>query len=152
MTLEQWQKNSWLREELATRNELKDLLAVVDREIADASVTQVSNDGRFMHAYDAALNLCAIALRASGYTVPKGGSHHKRTIGALPLVLGEEYQEIADQIELASRLRGQAMYDRAEVVRSKDADELVETSKSLRESIMVWIAKTHADLNPITGR
>ena len=66
----------------------------------------------------------------------KGGSHHKRTIGALPLVLGEDYQGIADQIELALRLRGQAMYDRAEVVQAKDADGLVETARTLRESVM----------------
>ena len=33
-----------------------------------------------MHAYDAALNLCAIALKTSGYTVPKGAGHNKRTM------------------------------------------------------------------------
>jgi hypothetical protein len=93
MSLEQWLKNSWLREEAATRNEIKDLLAVVDREIADASVTQLSTDGRFMHAYDAALNLCAIALRVSGHSVPKGNSHHKRTIGALPFLFSCETQK-----------------------------------------------------------
>lgn len=152
MTLEQWRKNSWLREEAATKNEIKDLLAVVDREIADASIKQVSSDGRFMHAYDAALNLCAIALRVSGHTVPKGGSHHKRTIGALPLVLGQKYQEVSDQIELASRWRGQAMYDRAEVVQAKDADELVETAQQLRESVLAWIAQEHPALNPITKK
>ena len=150
MNLEQWRKNSWLRDEAATKNEIKDLLAVVDREIADASVKQLSNDGRFMHAYDAALNLCAIALRISGYSVPKGGSHHKRTIGALPLVLGNDYQEISDQIEIASRLRGQAMYDRAEVVQEKAADELGETARKLRESVLAWIAHVHPELDPFT--
>jgi hypothetical protein len=148
MSLEQWRKNSWLREEPATFNEIKDLISVVDREIADASVTQLSTDGRFMHAYDAALNLCAIALRVSGYSVPKGSNHHKRTIGALPLVLGNEYQEISDQIELASRLRGQAMYDRTEVVQLRDAEELAETVIKLRASILAWILRDHPNLNP----
>ena len=149
MSLEQWLKNSWLREEAATRNEIKDLLAVVDREIADASVIQLSTDGRFMHAYDAALNLCAIALRVRGYSVPKGSNHHKRTIGALPLVLGVEYQEVSDQIELASRLRGQAMYDRAEVVQLRDAEELTETAKNLRESVLTWVKQYSSKLNPL---
>jgi hypothetical protein len=149
MSLEQWRKNSWLREDPATVEEIKDLLAVVDREIADASVAQLSTDGRFMHAYDAALNLCAIALRVSGYAVPKGSNHHKRTIGALPLVLGNEYQVISDQIELASRLRGQAMYDRAEVVRLGDAEELAETARDLRASVLSWIKREHPNLYPL---
>lgn len=151
MSLEQWLRNSWLRKEAATRNEIKDLLAVVDREITDASVSQLSTDGRFMHAYDAALNLCAIALRVSGYSVPKGSNHHKRTIAALPLVLGNEYQQIADQVELASRLRGQAMYDRAEVVQLRDAEELAETAKKLRETVLVWVKQYHSKLNPLSN-
>lgn len=69
MSLEEWKLNHWIRESLASRAELTQLFAVVDRELGDASIAQLSVDGRFMHAYDAALNLCTIALRASGYEI-----------------------------------------------------------------------------------
>ena len=57
---------------------MRNLLGVVDRELADASVAGLSDDGRFTHAYDAALLLCKLALHASGFEVQKrvrmGGS------------------------------------------------------------------------------
>jgi len=90
MSLEDWKRNHWLKEAKPTLTEITQLFAVVDREISDASVSQLSVDGRFMHAYDAALNLCTIALRSSGYAVMKGQGHHKKTIEALPLCLGKE--------------------------------------------------------------
>ena len=118
MTLEQWEQNQWLRQSTSTQPEIIQLFAVVDREIFDASVIKLSVDGRFMHAYDATLNLCAIALRASGFVAVKGQCHHKRTIGTLVFTLGTAYQRVADEIELASRRRGQAMYDRVGVAES----------------------------------
>ncbi|HYW84529.1 MAG TPA: hypothetical protein VFB30_14805 [Spirochaetia bacterium] len=42
-----------------------------------------------MHAYDAAYQLCAIALYASGYEVSKGKGHHAYTINALQYALGQ---------------------------------------------------------------
>ncbi|HKI32392.1 MAG TPA: hypothetical protein VKA46_11025 [Gemmataceae bacterium] len=61
----------------------------MDRELSDAGVTGLSADGRFMHAYDAAYQLCAIALYASGYEVSKGKGHHAYTINALQYALGQ---------------------------------------------------------------
>ena len=146
MSLDQWHRNSWIKEWMTNASEIADLLAVVDREIADASVSGLSMDGRYMHAYDAALNLCAIALKASGFTVPKGAGHHKRTIESLPLILGTRFQATSDEIELASRLRGQAMYDRAEVVREEDATNLLATSTHLRSDILGWLRRTYPSL------
>jgi len=148
MTLEEWQQNHWPKQSIATPAEIAQLLAVVDREIADASIKAVSVDGRFMHAYDAALNLCAIALRASGYIAAKGQGNHKRTIGSLIFTLGKEYQQISDQIELASRRRGQAMYDRVGVVQEVDSTELLQTAIELRLVIIAWLKKDKPDLYP----
>ncbi|MBL8872720.1 MAG: hypothetical protein JNK90_23275 [Planctomycetaceae bacterium] len=148
MSLEEWKLNHWIRESLASRAELTQLFAVVDRELGDASIAQLSVDGRFMHAYDAALNLCTIALRASGYAVMKGQGHHKKTIEALPLCLGKSLAGVADEIEIASRKRGQAMYDRTGVVELSDADDLLKTAKDLRATILEWLMKEHAHLVP----
>ena len=72
MSLEQWQRNGWLQPSDPTLPEIAQLVRVVDREISDAGASGLSSDGRFMHAYDAALVLCKVALRAEGYLVPKG--------------------------------------------------------------------------------
>ncbi|MEZ6088734.1 MAG: hypothetical protein R3C05_12055 [Pirellulaceae bacterium] len=146
MSLQDWKRNHWLKESPPTLAEITQLFAVVDREISDASILGLSVDGQFMHAYDAALNLCAIALRASGYMVVKGQGHHKRTIEALPFCLGKEFTKIADFIEVSSRQRGQAMYDRTGVVEARDATELLEVAKDLRAALIQWLMREHANL------
>ncbi len=148
MTLEQWEQNHWLKQSASTPAEIVQLFAVVDREISDASFIELSVDGRFMHAYDAALNLCAIALRASGFVAVKGQGHHKRTIGSLVFTFGTAYQQVADQIELASRRRGQAMYDRVGVVEEVDANELLQTAMELRAAVIDWLRANKPDLLP----
>lgn len=114
----------------------------------DAGTDGLSVDGKFMHAYDASLILCMIALRVSGYRIPKGQGHHKRAIESLPLTMGANLQSISDQIEIASRKRGQAMYDRTGVVDALDATELVETAQILRTELINWLSKTHPKLLP----
>ena len=147
-SLEVWRQNHWLKAITPTLAEITQLFAVVNREIEDASIPELSVDGRFMHAYDAALNLCTIALRASGYAVVKGQGHHKKTIESLPLSMGSEYSDIADQIEIASRQRGQAMYDRTDVVEDADASDLLQTAIQLRAALVDWLRKTNANLIP----
>jgi hypothetical protein len=41
------------------------------------------------------------------------------------------------------------MYDRAEVVRLGDAEELAETARNLRASVLSWIQREHPKLYPV---
>jgi hypothetical protein len=72
MSLEQWLRNGWLQPIEPTIAHIQQSLQVVDRDISDAQAVGLSTDGRFQHAYDAALQLCIIALLAAGYQVRKG--------------------------------------------------------------------------------
>jgi len=148
MSLEQWLQNTWLLRADPTLAEIQQLLQVVERDISDAQAKGLSPDGRFQHAYNGALQLCLIALLAVGYRPPKGGSHHKRAIESLPLTLGKSWAEMADHIERCSRMRGQAMYDRIDVVSEEDADELVKTTKQLRIDVVNWLKANHQALVP----
>jgi hypothetical protein len=114
-------QNGWLQHEDATVAEVQQLMRVVDRGLADAEARGLSADGKFLLTYDAALQLCFIPLRASGYRVRKGEGHHKRGIDSLRLTLGDRWSETADHIERCSRLRAQAVYERTGVVSEEDA-------------------------------
>jgi len=59
--------------EPASRAEIKDLRAVVRRNLSDAQIRKLSDDGRFGHAYDAARILANIIVRASGHRVKTDG-------------------------------------------------------------------------------
>ena len=148
MSLEQWLRNGWLQQSEPTVAQIQQLQRVVDRDVSDAQVVGLSPDGRFQHAYDAALQLCMIALLASGYQVPKGAGRHKRGIDSLRYTLGDRWSESADHIERCSRLRGQAIYERIGAVSEQDADDLLDTAKQLRIDVVNWLRRNHAALVP----
>ena len=146
MSLEQWLRNAWLQRNEPTVAQIRQLREVVDRDISDAGAEPLSADGRFQHAYDAALQLCMIALLASGYRVKKGEGHHKRGIDSLRYTLGQRWSETANHIERCSRLRGQAMYDRVDIVSQKDAEDLLDTARQLRNDVAQWLQANHPEL------
>jgi hypothetical protein len=148
MSLEQWLRNAWLQRHDSTLPEIQRLLQVVDRELSDARAVGISADGKFEHAYAAILQLCLVPLCAAGYQVPKGESRHKRAIESLRYTLGESWAETADYIDLCSRQRGQAMYERIDVVSHEDADELLAKAQQLRVDVVRWLRASHADLLP----
>ncbi|MBM4088880.1 MAG: hypothetical protein FJ276_05530 [Planctomycetes bacterium] len=148
MSLEQWRQNGWLQRSDATVPEIQQLLAIVDREIADAAIEALSTEGRFEHAYHAALQLCAIPLRSSGYRVPKGGLLHKRTIESLRHTLGEPHAETADYLDRCSRQRGRTVYEQVGVVTLRDAEDLLSVTRQLRTTVVEWLRAVHPELLP----
>ena len=141
-------RNGWLRRHDVTVAEIQRLLHVVDRDLSDARTTGLSVDGRFQHAYDAALQLCEIPLRACGYEVTKATGHHKHGIDSLRLTLGDCWSETADYIERCSRLRAQVVYERVGAVSEEDATDLLEMAEHLRSDIIDWLRDQHAELLP----
>ncbi len=148
MSLEQWRQNGWLQASDVTLPEIQQLLAVADREIGDAAVDGLSAEGRFEHAYSAALRLCAIPLRSLAYRVPKGASQHKRTIDSLRYTLGESHGETADCLERYSRARGRTVYEQIGVVTEEDAEDLLAIARQLRTEVIIWLRATHPELLP----
>ena len=148
MSLEQWLQSGWLRQVETTVADIQKLFQVVDRDLSDAKAHGLSVDGRFQHAYDAALQLCIIALKASGYVVRKGQGHHKYSIEALRHTLGVQWANTADHIERCSRLRGQAVYERIGVVSDQDATDLLDAAEQLRGDVIGWLKANYLELVP----
>src|SRR5437868_2631189 len=149
MSLQNWLQIGQLTNHQATVAEVRNLLGVVDRELADASVAGLSDDGRFTHAYDAALLLCKLALHASGFEVQKRATgHHALWINSLEFTLGEGHKETLIHLSKSSRLRHTSLYDRAGVVQKEDADDLVEAVRQLRVDVLNWLHAHYPTLVP----
>ncbi len=72
MSLELWKQNGWLREHKTSPEEVASILALVDRDLADAAREEVSTDWRFNIAYNAGLQLATVVLYAAGYRAGRG--------------------------------------------------------------------------------
>lgn len=144
MTLKQWADNAWLRSEPTSKNEISNLLAIVDRDITDATGA-ISPDWQFGIAYNAALKLCTILLRSEGYR-PAHGLQHYRTLQAMPLILGSERQEDANYLDLCRKKRNTVEYDFVGGASESDAEELLLFTKELRSEVLLWMKENHPEL------
>src|ERR1700751_2461819 len=82
MSLEKWVEYGWLRREPTSTGEIKDLLGIVDRSLADSTVEAVSTDLRFIAAFNAALCIATTALSNSLPLSLRAGA--SREIGSAP--------------------------------------------------------------------
>lgn len=146
MSLNDWAKAAWLKAHTPTRGQIAKIFGVVDRDLED-SKRNLSPDGQFNIAYNAALQLCAIVLLAEGWKADKLNAHH-RTISALPMILGMKRQDDADYLDACRAKRNGLEYDAAGKVSSREAKELRGFAEELREIVVDWLDAKHPEISP----
>jgi hypothetical protein len=144
MSLKQWEDNGWLKPHRTSRQEISNLLNIVERDLQDAR-REISADWRFGIAYNAALKLCRILLSAEGYR-PSHELQHYRTLAALPEILGEAKKADAKYLDDCRKKRNIVEYEYVGGASGPDADELIEFVKDLRDEVIAWLKKKHPEL------
>ena len=145
MTLQQWLNNRWLAEHETSRDEISGLLAVIERDLQNAAVAELSPDWKLAIAYNAALQCAIAALAAHGYRPGRGGAHHYYAIQTLGFTLGIE-DEVIRTLDAFRKKRNLADYERAGLVTNTEAEELVDLTTELRDRLTVWLRKNKPDL------
>lgn len=125
-----------------SREEIKALFRVIERDFADAEIQQLSADRRFATAYSAALQLATVALYASGYRTT-GKGHHWATFHVLPDIAGDAFRGQADYFDSCRRKRNLLDYDRAGEISASEAEEIIAEARVFREEILGWLKGHH---------
>lgn len=139
MSLQSWLADGRLRPHAGTVQETADLLRVVERDFADAGILALSSDRRFATAYNAALQLATIVLRASGYRTA-GVGHHWITFQTLPELIGAKMQARADYFDACRRKRNIADDVAAGEISDAESDELLAEVRAFRREVEAWLA------------
>ena len=134
-----------MRTHKTSRQEIDNLLAIVERDIKDASQSEISADWSFGIAYNAALKLCTVLLYAQGYKAERNLQHY-RTIQALPLVLGSERKYDADYLDSCRTKRNIVEYDYVGGATRDNALELIKFVQELKSDVESWLKKEHPEL------
>jgi hypothetical protein len=145
MTLKQWSENGWLKPHKTSPQEIGNLLAIVERDIKDASQAEISADWSFGIAYNAALKLCTVLLYTKGYKAERTLQHY-RTIQALPLIMGPERKNDTYYLESCRTKRNTVEYDYVGGATRDNALELIEFVKELKADVELWLEKNHPEL------
>jgi hypothetical protein len=148
MSLEKWVEYGWLRREPTSPREIKDLLGIVERSLADSRVEAVSTDLRFIAAFNAALSVATTALRASGHRTVTQAGHHVKTIESLELTIGANPKLIQrfKIFKIFNNKRNKSVYDVAGAVSDQELEAIVKLATELRDSTLTWLRKTHPEL------
>jgi hypothetical protein len=149
MILRNWLEARWLTEHTPSREEVADLLEVVDRDLADAGVDGLSPDWRLGIAYNAALQLATLALAAEGYR-PERSRAHERAILSLRFTIKAD-QSTIDTLDGVRRKRNLSNYERAGSTSFQEASEIHELAKELRAQVISWLRSHHSDLLEARG-
>lgn len=125
--------------------EVASLIKVARRDLADARVEAVSADRRFATAYNAALQLATIIVRAHGYRT-LGAGHHFTTLSLLPEILGPDLQSTSDYLNACRAKRNTVDYDGIGVATDSEVAELIEETEKFQAAVIAWVARAHPGL------
>jgi hypothetical protein len=148
VSLRDWLKNGWLTEHETARQEIADLLSLIDRDLSDCQSPGLSADWRLGIAYNAALQVAVAGLAAEGYRVARE-SHHFRAVQSLAFTLGSDGPLIA-QLDAFRKKRNISDYERAGSVSTQEAQEMIDLAGRLRDGLVRWLRRAHPDLLPQT--
>lgn len=138
MTLENFLNEKRLKKHMASHEEIINLFKVVDRDIKDANIKELSADRRFITSYNAALQLATILLRAFGYrTNANKGGHHWVTFSMLGVILDDD--SYADYFEACRVKRNVSDYDSSGAISEKEAEELLQEVLSFKSVVENWL-------------
>jgi len=130
-----------------SRQELDALRAVIARDLADADLEQLSVDGRFTKAYNAALQSTRMVIACCGYRV-KGFGAHYATFQCLRLAMGKSIYKTARFLNKCRVKRNTAVYDAAGRVAESEAQEMIRVAKSFTKKVEKWIRDNY----PVYGK
>jgi hypothetical protein len=144
MTLQNWLHNSWLVQHTASVEEISNLLAISDRDLAACQVRELPTDWRFAIAYNAALQAATAGLAAAGYRASRD-NHHYRVIQSLEFTIAPG-RKFIDTLDSFRKKRNISSYDLSGAISDKEANEMANMAKALRRDVHEWIVKTYPEL------
>jgi hypothetical protein len=125
--------------EPTSKTELVELRTMVASNLKDAQVNELSGQGRYEFAYNAARLMSTIAIRASGYRVIAKNGYHYFTFQALQAV-HPSFEKIGKYFDKARRRRNDFSYASPIMISDTDAEDLVKEVSQFIEDSEKWIA------------
>lgn len=144
MSLQDWLKNGWITEHKTSREEILDLLDVINRDLSNCQIRNLSPDWQMNIAYNAVLQTAVAGLAAAGYRTSREAQHY-RTIQSLAFTLHIDSRTIAD-IDAFRKKRNISEYERAGRISDQEVNEMIALASRLRNDLLLWLKKEHSEL------
>ncbi|MDQ3674964.1 MAG: hypothetical protein M3365_11375 [Gemmatimonadota bacterium] len=147
MNFADWERNGWLTAHRTSPSEIRDLLGVVERDLADSAAKGLSADWRMSIAYNAALQAATAALAAAGYRASRD-QHHHRVIQSLGGTIGADRGVVA-AFDAFRKKRNTTGYERAGAVSDAEATAMRQLATRIRDDVVAWLRSAHPHLGDV---
>jgi hypothetical protein len=144
MSLRDWVQYGWLTEHKSSREEIKNLLGLVDRDLHACQAKGLDADWSFAIAYNAALQAATAALAAAGYRATRD-SHHYRVFQSLEYSIKAE-GKLIQKLDAFRKKRNLSSYEMGGTVSDGEAKEMAALATELRGEVERWIRAEHPEL------
>ena len=145
MSLKDWLDNGWLKPHQTDRQEITNLLGIVERDLTDAMLEGLSVDWKFGIAYNAALKLCTIMLYTQGYRLENALAHY-RTIMALKEIGDGSWEEYAIYLNACRMQRNIMEYDKSNVITADEATKIIDFSRRFHVEVKNYLQQKYPHL------
>jgi hypothetical protein len=144
MSLEEWRASGWLAAHRPTREEVANLLAIVDRDLHDCQGEGLSADWKFAIAYNALLQSAVAALAAAGYRAARD-AHHYRVLQSLSMTVGLPTDQVR-RLDAFRKKRNLSEYERMGSISDREVREIIEAAETTRRQVETWIRTSHPEV------
>lgn len=139
MNLKKFIAKGYLTESAPDKEELARLLRLVERDIREATERCHEIDWQFAIAYNAALQLATLVIRASGYRATTKVGHHWVTFTVLPELLGDEFRERAQYFNDCRAKRNTTEYCDTGTISKAEVEKLLHEVYSFKKQVVSWL-------------
>lgn len=147
MSFKKWLSEGKIKSHKFSDQEIRGILELVERDVQNATITDLSSDWRFSIAYNAVLNLATIPFLLSGYrTVPSKGGHHYMIISSLVETLGNNQNDRMQYFNTCRSKRHASTYDSISVISEDDVNDLLDEIEEFKVDIINWLKQTHPSI------
>ena len=144
MSLQDWLREGHLRPQTTNRQEIRQLLAVFERDISDARIEGLSTDRKFAIAYNAALMMARAGLAACGYQT-SGKANHYWAIRSLEFSI-QVGENTIRKLDAFRRKRNLTNYEISGAVSEIEAEEMLALAIDLRDQLEAWLKREYPSL------
>ena len=144
VSLRDWLQSGWVTEHKSSTQEIRDLLALTDRDLHDCRAADLSADWRFNIAYHAALQAATAALAAAGFRAARD-AHHYRVIQSLAYTIAVA-PGLLRRFDAFRKKRNLTSYEMGGRISDQEAKEMAAVAEKLRREVRHWIKANHPRL------
>jgi uncharacterized protein (UPF0332 family) len=142
MSLKNLLNKGILKKHQTSQKEIYDLFGIVDRDLEDAAVPNLSTDRRFAIIYNATLQAVTALLHCEGYRI-SGHGHHANTFLFLRHYNKGKFKDESAYFDQCRSKRNLTDYDYAGSISDTECKELLKEAEKFIEEVKQILTKKH---------